>query len=154
MGSSVIPVVQRLRHFDPNEFGKWGPWMSERLLEALDEFRHALMAPVMISPADGSLGRFAGDSGSQHNIDKWDEVRAADVMAPRTDVLRAYEVARELGMFSGIGLYPHWRPYPGLHLDVRESATPEGPALWGAIKNECGRQVYVPLDVAKRHAGG
>ena len=136
---ALLGFVERpqLRYFQPAEFGEWWPYMAPDLLTKLDEFRARLGVPVMISPAQGALGRHAGASLSQHNVDMWGEVRAADVMPLGVSLARAYEVARAVG-FSGIGLYPDWRPHPGLHLDVRP-----GPlALWSGMLDDEGRQVY------------
>ncbi len=127
---------QQLRYFTPSEFGDWWPQMSTKLLMQLDEFRHQLGVPVMISPAPGALGRNDGPSLSQHNVDMWGEVRAADVMFQGVTLEKAVEVAKEVG-FSGIGAYPDWNPRPGLHLDVR----PAPLALWSGIKSG-GQQVY------------
>jgi hypothetical protein len=137
--------LQSLRYFEQSEFGEWWPHMSTELLTKLDDFRHRLTllmgfdVPVHISAASGSLGRHAGASLSQHNVDMWGEVRAADVMPEGVPLDIAYQVASEVG-FGGIGVYPDWLPLPGLHLDVRS-----GPlALWsGYLENE--KQVYGPI---------
>lgn len=116
-----------LRYFSPEEFGPWWPQMSRDLLFKLDEFRHRWGAPVIISPAEGSLGRHQGHVGeSQHNVDAWGEVRAVDVfpkvngryMTRAADRRRAYEIAQEVG-FTGIGLYTDTTPGNMLHVDVR-----------------------------------
>ena len=129
-----------LRHFEPREFGLWWPWMDPRLLESLDEFRDRLGAPVMISPAQGALGRRLGEAGrSRHNVDRWKRVMAADVMLPRGPDLTdpeqgraVVELARQAG-FGGIGLYPDWKPHPGLHLDIRPLKADGAPATWSRI---------------------
>ncbi|WP_428398401.1 hypothetical protein [Marinobacter salarius] len=116
-----------LRYFQPSEFGPWWPMMNRELLFKLDEFRHRWGAPVIISPANGSLGRHQGGGGeSQHNVDAWGEVRAVDVfpkvngryMTRAADRRRAYEIAREVG-FTGVGLYTDTQPGNMLHVDVR-----------------------------------
>lgn len=158
-------MTPRLVYFDRAEFTvadeDWWPRMSPRLLVLLDVFRHALGEAVLISPAEGSLGRRRGPSdSSQHNVDRWGEVRAADVMIRnmrRADqARRAAELAQSRG-FTGIGVYPHWRPHPGLHVDVREDRMPGDSSTWGALalnkatraQKEKGRvaggQVYLPL---------
>lgn len=114
--------LKPLRYFTPSEFGEWWPLMSTDLLTKLDEFRHRLGVPVRISPHPRAIGRYDGvTNASQHNVDMWGEVRAADVMFEGVTLERAYQVAKEVG-FSGIGAYPHWQPTQGLHLDVRPSA--------------------------------
>lgn len=132
-----------LRYFTAGEFGEWWPLMSTELLQKLDEFRHRLGVPVMISPASGSLGRYLGPTSlSQHNVDMWGEVRAADVMFSGVDLETAYQIAKDVG-FTGIGAYPDWNPKPGLHLDVRQAPL----ALWSGIK-ESGQQVYKSISEA------
>jgi len=137
-----------LTYFRPGEFFRagvdWWPLMSAELLTRLDTFRARLGAPVEISPAEGAVGRRLGRAdSSQHNIDRWGEVRAIDVMPVGVPLERAYQVAREVG-FTGIGLYPDWSPRPGLHLDVREDRTASAPALWAGI-NDGGTQRYVAI---------
>lgn len=151
-----------LRYFAPDEFRNWWGQMSPRLLVLLDVLRYSWGQPIIVSPAEGALGRH--DAGeSQHNIDQWGEVRAADVMPDgigrASQVRQCVEDARVLG-FTGIGVYPHWSPSPGLHLDVRESRDLGDPATWGALSvdratqgqrqrgSERGGQVYLSLDEA------
>lgn len=118
--------------------------MNSDLLLKLDEFRHRWGAPVMISPVDGALGRHAGDSSqSQHNVDLFGEVRAADVF-PRVgsgfiqtegERRRAYRIAVEVG-FTGIGVYTDTTPGNMLHLDVRTDRQPGNPALWSRVSGQ------------------
>lgn len=137
-----------LRHFTPAEFRGWGELLSPRLLVVLDVFRGHWGAPVMISPAQGAIGRRLGpDATSQHNPDRWGEVRAVDVMPEGMDTAQAMRQAMYLARWSGatgIGVYPHWRPRPGLHIDVRTDRDVGDPALWGAV-DEDGTQIYVSL---------
>ncbi|MCP5136049.1 MAG: hypothetical protein H6981_04540 [Gammaproteobacteria bacterium] len=142
-----------LRHFSPAEFGEDWPRMSVALLARLDLFRERLGSPVIISPAPGALGRQLGASDtSQHNIDRWGEVRAADVMLPRTDLRdratgeAVVQIAR--GLFGGVGLYLDWQPHNGLHLDVRGYRRsglpyPTEVATWSRVAGQ-----YVALDRA------
>jgi uncharacterized protein YcbK (DUF882 family) len=134
--------TNELRYFSPNEFGQWWPDMSTELLTKLDEFRHRLGVPVIISPAAGSLGRNDGLSTSQHNIDLWGEVRAVDVMFTGVNLETAYQIAKDIG-FTGIGAYPDWQPTQGMHLDVRQTPL----ALWAGIK-EGTNQVYKSIQEA------
>lgn len=140
-----------LRYFDPDEFREWWPHMSLRLLVLLDSLRHQWGAGITVSPVTGALGRHNGDSDpTQHNIDRWGEVRAADVflsgMDCRSTANRAVGLAMRTG-FTGCGVYPHWRPSPGMHLDVRTSAEPGEPALWGMVDDGQG-QYQVSLEKA------
>lgn len=120
-----------LTYFSPREFGEWWSKMAPDLLLKLDGFRHEWDGPVIISPVDGALGRRGGASGSMHNVDKWDLVRAVDVfpgflVSGRIAFIhnqdqrrRAYSVARAIG-FTGIGIYTDTRPGNMLHLDNRD----------------------------------
>lgn len=139
-----------LRHFEPREFGLWWPWMDPGLLESLDEFRDRLGRKVMISKAIGALGRRLGESAlSRHNVDRWKRVMAADVMLPEgpditdpTEGRRLVRLAEEAG-FGAIGFYPEWRPYPGLHLDVRPKKEDGSLAMWSRIGGK-----YLALEAA------
>lgn len=145
------------RWFARDEFGAWADMMHPALLFALDVLRDALNAPVVISPANGSLGRRMGMSTSLHNVQFHGQVYAADVLLPSScGVDHGFDVARALRLFSGIGVYPFWRPRAGLHLDVRhlaatnptKGATPRHPATWGGVVGAGGRQEYVSAAAA------
>lgn len=122
-----------MKYFKPSEFvvaeEDWWPYMHVGVLSGLDRFRGEWGAPVLISPAPGSLGRRLGaDRKSRHNIDLWGLVMAADVMLPdmktADDRKRARDCAEKAG-FDGIGVYPEWQPHQGLHVDMRDA-----PARW------------------------
>lgn len=156
----------KLHYFDRSEFIREEDWftkMSPRLLVLLDTFRH-LTGMCIISPHKDAIGR-RDDTDSQHNIEKWGEVRAVDVFPAfkselyikityqlhESDTSRLtandwVETAKYIG-FTGIGYYPNWtynsEQRPGLHLDVRESAKPGEPVTWGRIGEQ-----YVSLDKA------
>lgn len=145
------------RFFWPHEFGAWLNRIHPALLFALDVLRDTLNAPVVISPAAGSLGRRLGGSKSLHNTDVFGMVYAADVLLPMAwGVGEGFDAARNLRLFSGIGVYPFWKPRPGLHLDVRhlsavnpsKGATPLRPATWGAVPGARARQEYVSAAAA------
>jgi len=132
--------TQNLDNINAADFGAWFPLMSDQLLSALDEFFYEVERVggiAYVSPASGSLGRYLGDDKhSQHNIDFHGEIRAADIMIEGITLDDAYSIARQLRLFSGIGVYPQWTPAPGLHLDVRETRSPESPALWARIDGQ------------------
>lgn len=145
------------RWFARDEFGEWADMMHPALLFALDVLRDALNAPVVISPAKGALGRRMGMSTSLHNVDFHGMVYAVDVLLPMAwGAAEGFEAARELRLFSGIGVYPFWKPRAGLHLDVRhlsplnpsKGATPRTPATWGAGPGAYGRQEYMSAAAA------
>ena len=140
------------RWFSAREFGTWVNRIHPALLFAMDVLRDMLGSCLVISPAAGSLGRRLGGSKSLHNVDVFGMVYAADVLLPLAwRVGEGFEAARDLRLFSGIGVYPFWKPRPGLHLDVRHlsamnptnGATPLTPATWGAVLGAGGRQEYV-----------
>ena len=144
-----------LEHFKNKEFREWVEKMSPKLLAYLDLFRHRLGRRIQISPVNGALGR-NGEGKSQHYWENWGEVRAVDVLPEGMlyveDARTAVRLAIECG-FTGIGLYPHWRPSPGLHLDVRDTAKMGSPALWGAmkiVKDGKESQQYITLEKAYR----
>jgi len=137
----------KLRYFQPEEFGKWWPLMDADLLRGLDEFRHRLGRAVQISPAWGALGR-PGAGNSMHNVARWGQVKAADVLIPGaqpSELEGFYRVAREVEVFGGIGVYPDWEPWPGLHLDTRER-DPQAPATWAGLDDEDGKQFYTGVE--------
>jgi len=133
----------KLRHFRPEEFREWWPLMDPRLLEALDEFRDRLRAPVMISPAQGALGRHLGaEHHSRHNVDRWGTVQAADIMLPRgPDLYDQHSAMAVVGIatscgFGGIGIYLGWEPYPGMHLDIRPFKPGGISATWSRVNGK------------------
>jgi hypothetical protein len=141
----------QVRFFEPWELERdgvqWWQQMSPRLLIMLDVFRFQWGRPVNISGHKRAVGRHMKDGLSQHNVDKWGEVRAIDVqpagMTTRDEAERALAIAESLG-FTGFGLYPHWSGGPGLHLDVRHDRDPGYPTTWGAVLGASG-QMFVSL---------
>jgi len=153
-----------LRHFSQEEFGAYWPMMSQALLVKIDEFRHRLGYPVAISPAPGAIGRpiigqpdpkaESGAESSYHNYLIHGEILALDLMpkppggATPTERQRWVTIARELG-FTGIGLYPDWRPRPGIHLDIRPASKlrqGQSYASWAGIRNSDGMQIYTSIE--------
>ncbi len=134
----------KLDYFRPSEFGVWWPFIDGDLLLGLDAFRYALGVPVKISPVAGAIGRTSKDyKTSQHYFLSGGKVRAIDVMIPQgVNLETAYNVARSIGIFSGIGVYPDWLPTHGLHLDTRENKTPDNPATWSGIKTASGQKYF------------
>lgn len=138
--------------FEGGSSVSWWPLMSSRLLILLDVFRFQWGAPVRISLAPGAIGRYLPlDNDSQHNMDRWGEVRAVDVLPEgiltAADMERALTLAKSLA-FTGIGIYPDWAPSPGLHLDTRVDREPGDPALWGGIIDGKGRQEFCSVKKA------
>lgn len=141
-----IYKATQLKHFRLSEFGAALPFLSIGLLQKLDEFRERLGRKVMISPAPGALIRFDKGSESQHTFG-----RAADIMLPDgPDLQTAFATAKAVG-FTGIGVAPQWRPYKGLHLDIRKLRPGQSIAMWGYAK-ENGKQVFISAAEALNYA--
>jgi len=141
----------KLRYFIEEEFRGWYEQINPILLKLLDIYRMHLHKRIIISPAEGAIGR-NDNSESQHNINKWGKVNAIDIMPVNENgvglsipqLKQAFILARSLG-FTGIGVYPDWKPYPGLHLDVREDKVIGKPAAWAGI-NKNNKQIYVTIN--------
>jgi len=136
------PDYTALNHFKRREFNPYADRMSQRLLAVYDLFRTYWGAPVGISPAPGALGRYLGRADlSQHNLDKWPDVRAADSfpagMETGRDFERAYHCAKRAGA-TGIGIYTDTKPGPMIHLDVREDRVVGIPATWSRVSGNYG----------------
>lgn len=131
---------RNLYYIDAADFGVWWPLMSDALLVGLNTFfRQVEIAggSAWLSDDDGALGRYLGEgSHSQHNVDLWGEVRAADVVVVGIGLDEAEQIARDIGVFSGIGLYTDWASGGGIHLDVRADRTPENPATWSRVAGQ------------------
>jgi hypothetical protein len=143
VGYKMIVVVG-LKHFKMSEFrGEW-VFLASGLLVKLDAFADALGKPVMVSPAKGSMIRWFGQAEAGVKYDQHWFGTAIDVMLPDgPDLQTAFGVAERIG-FTGIGVYPDWHPYPGMHLDIRHDREPLNPATWAGIL-ENGKQVYVQV---------
>ncbi|MBN4053998.1 hypothetical protein JYT97_03840 [Haliea sp. AH-315-K21] len=150
--AAALVVIMSRKAYDYFAAGEFGPWfdlMSPVLLTKLDMFRDLWGSPVIVSGAVGGVGRNDGPFGaSQHNVDRWGEVRGIDVfpqvpdgnggykyMTSIVDRERALRIAREVG-FTGIGIYTDTSPGNMLHLDVREDRTEYVPALWSRVGGE------------------
>ena len=151
-----------LRYFTPDEFREWWPQMSPRLLVMLDVLRHQWGQPIEISPADKAIGRKAGASLTQHNIDKWGEVRAVDIFPAGVTTVdeaeRFWALIKRVG-FTGRGVYPDALPSVMFHVDVRVDRNPGEPAEWGALRRMISRPAedddwrYVSVEEALREVG-
>lgn len=127
-----------LIYFKEKEFHPFWHVMSFSLLIQMDLLRWKWGKRIDISKAPGALGRRLGyDKTSQHNIDRWGEVRAADTfpegVITQSDCVDFMDLATDLG-FTGIGVYPEAEPSIMFHLDVRVDRDRGNPALWGAIR--------------------
>jgi len=106
-----------------------GQVVDPQLREGVERFALGVRARggrAVISTDPGAIGR-PGPGGSQHQASP---PRAVDLWIFGIDLQSAYQLARGLGVFSGIGTYPEWSTAPGLHLDTRPDRTPSDPAQW------------------------
>jgi len=130
-------VWSRLNRFNRSEFREWADDMSINQLLALDRFAQLWGDTVIVSGNKAALGRRMGADLSQHNIERWGEVRATDVF-PKGLTPENAEYARDLAKqagFSGIGIYLD-TSRPMMHLDTRPDRTPDNPAQWSRIGGE------------------
>ena len=116
--------------------------VSIELINRLDRLWELLGGQIIVSPAAGSVvRRLGGNDTSQHNADRWGVSRAADVMLVGVSLRDGYDAAVAAG-FTGIGVYPDWKPYHGLHVDVRDGSA----ARWSGYRNAAGEQVYGSIE--------
>ncbi len=122
-------------YFSDNEFNGFADQLAPGLRDKLNAFRAAWGAPVSVSQASGAVGRHAGQSGTQHNLDRWGFTRAVDVfpqgMDSAEDRARALLLAKQAG-FTGVGLYLDTNR-PMLHVDVRPG---NRVATWARVEGE------------------
>lgn len=146
------PAPWKYKYFKPEDFGEFLNLMHPGLLQVLDDFRENWGKPVMISPAPGAIGRT--DGTSFHNYVAHEKVMAIDLMPlgmkTRTDFVRAFEAAKKAGAL-GFGIYPDWKPQPGVHIDIgiRKGRGINNPATWAGIRQKStGKQIYVAMSEA------
>lgn len=153
------PEELNLQYFNKNEFTRngveWFDRMNPILLTKLDILRSIWGAPIRISKNPDAVGRM-DDTSSDHNFNKWKEVRAVDVFpefAPEqvSKVLRGvripdlfFEVAKQV-MFEGIGWYPDWEQgnlKGGFHLGVRYG---KAPGQWAYVNGK-----MIPMELRQK----
>lgn len=145
-------MVIELENFNPGEFRYWWARMSPHLTIRLDILRYRLGRPIHISANPMAIGRNNGPIGmSDHNVDKWGEVRGVDVfvegVTTKDQAMRVVRVANELG-FTAIGVYPEWRNnigenQVGFHFGYRPRCKMGDPDTWGQVGGD-----YVGVDLA------
>lgn len=136
-------AASALVYFAPEEFTRngvdWWYQIDPRLLVMLDVVRFMWGSSIEVSQDDQAVGRFLGNSPSQHNVERWGECRAVDVLPSRIvsrgDAQRFFDLAVAVG-FTGVGVYPHWHSGVGFHLDTRRHYRPGDPATWGALMRQ------------------
>jgi len=107
-----------------------------------------LISPILFMPTktlsgipvagwcEPSTGAHA--TGSMHYLG-----RAADVYAPEISLAGFWLTALRLP-FTGVGIYPYWRPHPGLHLDQRPVLAGASRTLWW--RDKTGSYQYLNTD--------
>ena len=142
-----------LHYMSPAEYNtagtNWAPHLDAALAVRQDVVRHIIGRPLYNSPVDGAVGRHAGQSDkSQHNVDYYGSVRAADFFVPGAPAAEVVTAMMQAG-FTGIGVYPGglWKgeQETRYHGDVRSDRSPSDPATWGFID---GRTVSIEEAVA------
>lgn len=146
-----------LQYFEAAEFREWADKMSPRLLVKLDILRYRIGSPIIISQHPAALGRYSGPSESDHNYEKWGEVRAVDCFVSGvykmdqacTVIADAYEVG-----ITAIGVYPEWinahgEKQVGFHLGDRPARRMGAPATWGYVGGR-----FVAMNEALRAMNG
>ena len=119
--------------------------MSARLVTMLDVLRFKLGSPIEISLSEYALGRNLGRGKmSEHNVDHWGEVLAADCFISgvynRAQAEAVVYEATGIG-FTGIGVYSDTHNNRGeeqvmFHLGVRPNELMGSPATWGRVDGE------------------
>ena len=133
------------QHFSAEEFREWSDDMSARLVTMLDVLRFRLGSPIEISASEYALGRNLGRGKmSEHNVDHWGEVLAADCFISgiynRAQSEAVVYEATSIG-FTGIGVYSDTHNNKGeeqvmFHLGVRPTEMMGSPATWGRVDGE------------------
>ena len=133
------------QHFDAEEFREWSDDMSARLVTMLDVLRFRLGSAIEISASEYALGRNLGvGKMSEHNIDHWGEVLAADCFISgvynRAQAEAVVYEATGIG-FTGIGVYSDTHNNYGeeqvmFHLGVRPTEQMGSPATWGRVDHD------------------
>jgi len=133
------------QHFNQEEFREWSDDMSARLITMLDVLRFKLGSPIAVSASEYALGRELGRGKmSEHNVDHWGEVLAADCFISgiynRAQSEAVVYEATSIG-FTGIGVYSDTHNNKGeeqvmFHLGVRPNELMGSPATWGRVDHD------------------
>lgn len=124
---SVKPFFRREENWgDPSK-------IHRELVFGLYLLRKFVGRPVVILCAYETKGH----TGRYHSMGM-----AADICIKGMNAVDQFIAASRFDVFNGIGVYPHWRPQGGLHLDIRPKAgSSDADARW--LRDRDG--VYRPL---------
>lgn len=117
------------------------PWLDERVLWALARLRRQCGLRMTPSWASGAIARTWKPESQHYTIGRIST--AVDLFVLEGTLKDVYEAAELLPEIGGFGAYPQWKPYHGVHIDIR----PRNGRLhtWMA-KKEHDEQIYLGLD--------
>jgi hypothetical protein len=138
----------KIKNFSPAEFGASLDLLDSGVVLALQKLRDKIGA-IMISPAAGAIVR-TDNENTMHYADDGGKGRlsvAIDIMPLDTDLKTAYRAAKQINEIGAVGVYPHWLPFPGLHIDLRKRKPGHLLAEWSGLKIN-GEQIYKGVNEA------
>ncbi|MCW4237717.1 MAG: hypothetical protein N0E58_15830 [Candidatus Thiodiazotropha endolucinida] len=140
-GTAEAVAGYTFRYLSPEVIpGCWDK-MDLAFLIRVDQFMWDSPGEWMVSPAVGAACRDYGSTTSRHYA-VGRKADAIDLMLVDGDLEENYRFA--LARFGGVGVYPDWIPFHGLHVDGREG---DRVATWAGIR-QGGEQVYVAAEQA------
>ena len=145
----------RIRHFEAKEFigqiNEHAPRESQldrldsRVVFAADQLRERLGTKLLVSPVAGAITRDY-EPGSRHQaVGRLSD--ALDCFVPGSSLTEVYEAALRISLIGGVGLYPDWLPYHGIHIDTRPRSDADRCATWMAVGHH--PQIYGAVDWAR-----
>lgn len=129
----------QIKHFTPKE--NWGDpeRMNFELLKGLDALRAAAGTRILVT---------CGTQGTHTAESEHYKGNAVDIVFPNLFLPRLFDMfilATRFNVFTGIGIYPHWKVggvvHGGLHLDARAG---DRCAYWMGVPGDLGQR-YLPL---------
>ena len=157
MSAPILPATitewDKIDHFEPSEFQGKLHLLDHRVPYVIDKLRKRIGGRLVPSPVGGAIAREGKKhKSSQHYANPQQGIysTAIDLMSPDIDLFTVFREAQEMSEIGGIGLYPDWNPFPGVHIDLRLRKPGGAPAIWMAkkvIDDKGGsKQVYVGID--------
>ena len=146
-----------MKWFKESEFQGFYDKIDKEFLEKIDALREVTGFTMIVSPANGAVGR-SDSVSSWHNYRLHGAIYATDFFVSnkgknltKREILLFKTLAIAVGL-KGIGLYPYWRgPVgTGFHLDNRTKLTNKvgrSHDSWGRLKDNS----YVTFDEALKH---